>query len=506
MSGPEPGWEQRPGDATNAYTRPLIGSELWYDQSMRLQDGLSQFAIGVQFTTTIHERDIEARVKAALVRLRFECPLVAATIERGTHHPEFRSWVYAPLPSAAAARAWADQTVHYLRTPADPFSFLHSTVETTTLPHVLADGSEQFLRVYLTRPSAALNVYCLAFHTVHSIADAKPALNALSLLLEWMAAPEVRVGDGPGEDLAWGTEQKNLPPGPVTVTGGPREDWGTNGMALIQKFQTVFVEPTPSHGLECDTSGDKPEGSGMAHRLLVRFTVQESAKIGQALKALGFTFSELLDAAGLLAAFAHNPVPAGKVDTALIKGASLITLTDRLPPAVDRRRHLVSCLVFAAYRLPYAPLAALPAGRARLLAALRETKEHYDAWLANPCLPHLVAEFGPYIAPTKVVEAPPPGPYVPMMTNVGRVEDYVAPVWPREGEEGGASGGEKVIRVEDMHMVCRMGRVWVQPTLHSWSIQGRLSVLLEAAGVWDKDVLQDYLNEVVKQISLIFAE
>ena len=61
----------------------------------------------------------------------------------------------------------------------------------------------------------------------------------------------------------------------------------------------------------------------MARRLLVKFTVQESAKIVNALKTLGFTFSELLDAACLVAAFEQNPVPADKIDTAHIKGASL---------------------------------------------------------------------------------------------------------------------------------------------------------------------------------------
>ena len=100
--------------------------------------------------------------------------------------------------------------------------------------------------MYLTRTNPAHNAYCLSLHLVHSIADAKPALNALGLLLEYMATEKL-------EDLAWGTEVKNLPPGPVTVTGGPREDWGTNGMALIQKFQTVFADQTVRY---CDIISD----------------------------------------------------------------------------------------------------------------------------------------------------------------------------------------------------------------------------------------------------------
>ena len=73
--------------------------------------------------------------------------------------------------------------------------------------------------------------------------------------------------------------------------------------------------------MECRASAE--DGVGMARRLLVKFTVQESAKIVNALKTLGFTFSELLDAACLVAAFEQNPVPADKIDTAHIKGASL---------------------------------------------------------------------------------------------------------------------------------------------------------------------------------------
>ena len=31
-------------------------------------------------------------------------------------------------------------------------------------------------------------------------------------------------------------------------------------------------------------------------------------------------------------------------------------------------------------------------------------------------------------------------------------------------------------------------------------------VMVQAAGVWDKDVLQDYMNEVVRQICLVTTE
>ena len=58
------------------------------------------------------------------------------------------------------------------------------------------------------------------------------------------------------------------------------------------------------------------------HRFLVKFATQESAKIAQSLKTLGFTFSELLDAACVVATFEHNPIPLDKVESAHIKGGS----------------------------------------------------------------------------------------------------------------------------------------------------------------------------------------
>ena len=69
-----------------------------------------------------------------------------------------------------------------------------------------------------------------------------------------------------------------------------------------------------AHGMDCETS--HAFNLGKTHRVLVKFTVEESARIARALKTLGFTFSELLDAACVLAAFELNPVPADKVDTA----------------------------------------------------------------------------------------------------------------------------------------------------------------------------------------------
>ena len=73
----------------------------------------------------------------------------------------------------------------------------------------------------------------------------------------------------------------------------------------------------PSHSLQCDTFS-RPLNLGKTHRILAKFTMEESAKITRVLKTLGFTFSELIDAACVLAAFEQHPVPKEKVETAYI--------------------------------------------------------------------------------------------------------------------------------------------------------------------------------------------
>ncbi len=131
-----------------------------------------------------------------------------------------------------------------------------------------------------------------------------------------------------------------------------------------------------------------------------------------------------------------------------------VSITDRLPSAIDRRKHIVSCLVNTPLTIHYAPLAKL-SGKARLIAALKQAKDQYDAWLANPCLPHMSAELA-RIAPPREL-APSLSPYAPSMTNLGRVENYVATVWPRDVR----SGEIPVFRVDQMHIGLRMA--WVRP-------------------------------------------
>ena len=116
---------------------------------------------------------------------------------------------------------------------------------------------------------------------------------------------------------------------------------------------------------------------------------------------------------------------------------------------------------------------------------MRQRQAHYAWWLANPCFPHLFAELAPRIVPTAAAHSRPgtgartPGRsmHVPGVTNIGRVENYVAPMWPRNahpsasvvdrdtlrGAGAGAGAGARAIRVDEMHLAIRMGSGMLMP-------------------------------------------
>ena len=178
------------------------------------------------------------RHKVELIHPSFVCPILAANPEFGIHHAKLRSWTYTPLANHDEAQKWAEETVVMLDEVVDPSSFIQR-MNVTRLPYTLSDGTAQQLRVYLFRPSSLVNVFALFFHGPHYMLDAKPNMQAFAVLLDFMSSPQ----DVALADLKWGTEHKNLPPGPVTATGGRRKEWETVGMGLFAKAGGMQANP-----------------------------------------------------------------------------------------------------------------------------------------------------------------------------------------------------------------------------------------------------------------------
>lgn len=110
----------------------------------------------------------------------------------------------------------------------------------TRTPYLHADGHAQIVHFYLLFGDDG--VHALFMHGQHAVMDARPTLRGLDLLLGWIADPPKEQL----EDLDWGEEWVRLPAGPVTSTGGPREDWETKGVELLQESARVRMDPIVS--------------------------------------------------------------------------------------------------------------------------------------------------------------------------------------------------------------------------------------------------------------------
>lgn len=107
-------------------------------------------------------------------------------------------------------------------------------------PYVHADGHSQIAHFYLLLGPDG--VHGLFMHGPHTIMDARPTLRGLDLMLGWIVdPPKDRL-----EDLNWGEEWTRLPAGPVTATGGPRDDWETKGVELLKESTRVRMNPVVS--------------------------------------------------------------------------------------------------------------------------------------------------------------------------------------------------------------------------------------------------------------------
>ncbi|OSX58585.1 hypothetical protein POSPLADRAFT_1049343 [Postia placenta MAD-698-R-SB12] len=213
--------------------------------------------------------------------------------------------------------------------------------------------------------------------------DGRPTLLAFSLLLSFMSESTV-----PLADLDWGTEWKNLPAGPVTATGGPRPNWETEAIPLLEKIREIYANPV--------------------------------------VKAEGFSVTHLFEAAQVLAILAHNPVPEEQAEQAHVTFAmSVISLAKWRVPPYDDGNQLISEMGTVPIRVTYKDIPKSSPPRDRLLAVMRCVKSQYDEYIANPHFPHLLAAQ----MRTSPIRQPRSVGLANFITNVGAIENILPMKW-----------------------------------------------------------------------------
>lgn len=169
----------------------------------------------------------------------FTAPVLACNIVSDPDDAFIRSWLYTAPRDAEGVHHWLRESFSVRRGPFTTDGFILEMNRNRT-PYVHADGHSQIAHFYLLLGPDG--VHGLFMHGPHTIMDARPTLRGLDLMLGWIVdPPKDRL-----EDLNWGEEWTRLPAGPVTATGGPRDDWETKGVELLKESTRVRMNPVVS--------------------------------------------------------------------------------------------------------------------------------------------------------------------------------------------------------------------------------------------------------------------
>ncbi|KAF9222442.1 hypothetical protein BS17DRAFT_783714 [Gyrodon lividus] len=458
-----------------AYTRSLVGSELFTHRYSKLTAGGFDVCMGVKFHSLLSKAEIQVRARGALDKLRFHCPIIAASIN------DRAAWVYTPVQDDSDREAWLQRAFVFedRGSSLDVDDFV-SAMNQFGLPYEI-DGISLLFRCYLLAGSES--THALVFHGSHSIMDAWPTLNALSLMFEWMLI------DPPLEKPSWGSEWNNLPPDPVTAMGGPCATWDTDGVKLFQD-----IAANRSRQATCLTIGDDPQPKnlpGKPIRIRHRFTESESREIVAVAKQNECTVTHLLETAHCLALAACNPPnpgagPAREVD--FLAEMTIASLEPRL-----NKTHFISAFVHLPVRIPVTEILENNSVVQRMQLTTKALKEQYKYYLDNPCIYHLLVA---------QQSSPPPfqrPQFRTMLTSLGVTEKRLQTEWK-------GKGGETIFEIDELHLGNRMKTPII--SLHSWSFKEALYVQVQACHTWkdaegNDTIIRRLLDEMIRHIQLL---
>ncbi|KAG9309213.1 hypothetical protein JVU11DRAFT_10927 [Chiua virens] len=455
-----------------AYIRPLVGSELVMQQHSNSSNGAGESCIGLNLASSLGIEEMRDRARRAVDKLRFVCPIIACTIEKDA---ETLRWVYTP---SADREAWLDLAFAV----EDRGALLNSSgfvsaICLTRLPHADRTGTTAtYFRVYLLTTSDQRDnnskEYGLYFHAPHSILDAGPALHGLNLLCGWMSGKGMEVTIRPSE------EWKNLPVDQITATGGPMKEWETSGTELLQYVAEQRERTVPYINL---APPSRPlDMSDLPFRRAMTLSEAETAAIVAQTKKLGVSVTALFYAANILAQHKMNPNAEAGNEVDFAYEVTTISLERYAKPPVDPRKHVISFSTAIPLRFSMAQALIEPTEKGRLIKTAKAVQERYDKYLANPCLPQLLAvpaskERSETIQTVK-------NPWRCRMINLGVVEKRVKP-------DHGA------ITVEGIDFSTRRGTL---VAIHMWTMHSKLHFLVQGAAAWGEECLKMVLEETMR--------
>ncbi|KAF9222439.1 hypothetical protein BS17DRAFT_783709 [Gyrodon lividus] len=475
-------WVLDTNRSPSAYTRPLVGSEAFTDTYSYLTGGGAEVCHGVNFSSSLDKQELHQRARKAFERLRFHCPSIAASVEAIPGGKSTRSWVYTPVQDDNDREEWL-QRAFVFEDKGDSLDVDAFITERnlTQLPYVVSGRTIPF-RCYLL---AGSGTYALYFHGPHHVMDGWPTLFALSLMFEWMSTESTL------DKLEWGSEWKNLPPDPITATGGPRPTWDKDGVKLFAEVAAIKTREVP-----CLTLGPPVQAPVWTEQIRHKyvFNQADSLALVNATKANGFSITHLLEAAHCLALPACKPVDLNAVSEIDFSAEMTIASLERdFTESINKKTHFVTAFSHIPVRIPIAAILRTNSEKERLLQTMHALKSQYEYYTSNPCLPHLLAA---------LMSAPPiprRPPFGTLATNLGVVEARLPKKWR-------GSGGETVFDIKEMCVGHRARTPVI--SIHSWSFNGCLYIQVQASDMWKDSTgngsrIRAFIDEMVRQARII---
>lgn len=482
---PEPKWMRISGRKTPIYTRPLLGSELFDDRTSVLLDGMTDACVGFTFQSLYAANEVEQRARNAFARLRFSCPIIATDIVGDVSGPIPRSWVYAPVQCLSELTRWMNDAFCTVQHDLNVNAFVEDTSR-SRLPYRPQNASPIWFRCYLLLGNDSK--YGLYFHGPHAIMDGGPTLNAFALMLQWMTNDAT----DPAENLPWGTEWHNLPLGPVSATGGPREDWDIAGIELLKQLpdsEAVRTIPLAARPFRISQSA-----VGKTCRLERVFDPASTRRLVSRTQAIGCSMSHLFEAAYCMALLARNQITPSMWNAYHFSGnSSAISLIPHLRLPYDTKTHFISSRTHIPIQIPMSEISSIVSPRRQLLQIAQAIEQRYTRFATHPCMPHVQAARA--YQPDALSENP---DVESSVNNVGPIERRLPLSWK------GSHAMEPVIELESVLFSVRLTSL--APIIHIWTMKGSLHVQIQASDAWLEADLQDLLDTICSRACLVLED
>ncbi|KAL4907105.1 hypothetical protein BDW74DRAFT_175891 [Aspergillus multicolor] len=425
---------------------PLRGMEDYFaftgNAPATIGDNRYHYMITSKFKVDIDLPDVEAALKQAWIRLRFEHPQLAASTEDGKKVYE--------TPDDTALQTWADSTL--LVSSAANADELLST----------AAPVKQITLYYVPRSSE------LVLRCHHHINDGIGSLQAMDLLFKWLTEPPTHL------ELAWGSEHIRLPApleeslgSPPTLTQQQTEQAAARLMAYLNQL--------PAIGPVCKAGKVAP---GQPKTMEATFSPEFTAAIIKASKAQGITVTAAVHAAYALMLQRHADPESEQSRYTAITAHNM-----RRYLAQNRDRdHAAAAAVSLYYACQFISLP-LPAPYSELAQAL---DAHYKASIDADVLRVHDAFTRTLAAAVRTPEYQnAPIPADATVSSLGILERYLQP-------EYGSAG---TVRVRDFRMGCEI--ILGMTTLHCWTFRDQMHLVYSFNDAYEEPVhVRAYLDEM----------